>query len=85
MWQVPQKDILVPNIIITSALQDWRKYKAHVRLEVKIDELYRLDYFLFLTMMSVSSAILRHLLQLNQTATGIYIVVKSVCSARDSS
>ena len=84
MWQVPQKDILVPNIIITSALQDWRKYKVHVWLEVKIDELYYLENFLFLTMMSVSSAILRHLLQLNQTATGIYIVVKSVCSARDS-
>ena len=84
MRQVPQEDILVPNIITTSALQDWRKYKVHVRWEVKTDELYYLDNFMFLTMMSVSSAILRHLWKLNQTATGIYIVVKSVCSARDS-
>ena len=76
MRKVPQEDILVPNIIITSALQDWSKYKVHVRLEVKIDELYYLDNFLFLTMMSVSSAILRHLWQLDQKATGVYIVVK---------
>ena len=83
MRQVLQEDILVPNIIITSALKDWRKYKVHVWLEVKIDELYYLENFLFLTMMSVSSAILCHLWQLNQTDNGIYIVVKSVCSARD--
>ena len=76
MRKVPQEDILVPIIIITPALQDRSKYKVRVWFEVKIDELYYLENFLFLTIMSVSSAILRHLWKLNQTATSIYIVMK---------